>query len=46
MSSSRPRPLFGDSLSRLQGSADLQMPPELAEAMTDHLEELREKCVV
>ena len=39
------RPLFGDSLERLQGSPDLQMPPALAEAMTDHLEELREKYV-
>lgn len=38
-------PLFGDSLQRLQGSPDLQMPPSLAHAMTAHLEELREKYV-
>jgi maleamate amidohydrolase len=37
------RPFFGSSIERLQGSPDLQMPPALAEAVTDHLEGLRTK---
>jgi hypothetical protein len=35
-------PLFGSSLEGLQGSAHLQMPPELAAQVTAHLEGLRE----
>ena len=34
-------PLFGNSIRRLQGTPTLQLPAELLEPLTDHLEELR-----
>lgn len=38
-------PFFGSSVERLQGSDHLQMPAELAAAVTAHLEGLKEEYV-